>query len=137
MTDKSSALEPILSFLHQYIPFSQMLPVHQEYLAMCLEQVFYAENDIILNSQDGAFNSFYIIKQGCVSGRMNAGEPVKLSGPGYCFPVSSLLQKHRFFFQYRAVKSTICYKLKQSHFEYLMQQSDVFHDFCRSKLTLS
>lgn len=127
MTDTSNALEPVLNFLRQYVPFSQMLPVHQEYLAMHLEQVFYAESDTILKPQDGVINSFYIIKHGCVNSDIDRS--VKLSGPGDCFPVSDLLLHQAVNFQYQAIKSTICYKLKHSHFKYLMQQSHIFHDF--------
>ena len=134
MTDTFNALEPILSFLHRYVPYTQMRPVHQEYLAMYLEQVFYAENDIILKSEDGLVDRFYIIKQGSVSVEK---EPLRIAetilGPGDCFPITGLLQNSAVNFQHRAIKSTICYKLKQSHFEYLMQQSDVFRHFCTQK----
>lgn len=127
MTDTSRALKPVLTFLHQHEPFSQMLPAHQEYLAMHLEQVFYAENDNIILPQDGVADSLYIIKNGCVSGEIaSAVEKLK---PGYCFPISALVNKRAVNSQHRAIKSTICYRLTQSHFGYLMQQSIIFHAF--------
>jgi len=135
MTDTPNALEPVLKFLRQYAPFKQMLPVHQEYLAMYLEQVFYAEADIIIGPEDGLVDSFYIIKRGCVSGEVipeqipELESPVTLLGAGDCFPITALLQNRAVNFQHRAMKSSICYKLKQAHFEYLMQQSTVFRDF--------
>lgn len=140
MTDTSRALKPVLTFLRQYEPLSQMLVVHQEYLAMYLEQVFYAENNDILLPQDGVTDCLYIIKNGCVSGeteqRMRSDEmtsPVKnlkeKMAPGHCFPISALVNKRAVNFQHRAIKSTICYRLRKSHFEYLMRQSIIFHDF--------
>ncbi len=139
MTDTSNALKPVLTFLQQYAPFCQMLPAHQEYLAMHLEQVFYAENDNIVLPQDGVSDSLYIIKNGCVSGEFEqetvtakpqkVAQPVEKIEPGHCFPIDALVNKRAVNFQHRAIKSTICYRLTQSHFEYLMQQSIIFHDF--------
>jgi len=127
MIDTSRALKPVLTFLQQYAPFSQMLPAHQEYLAMHLEQVFYAENDNIILPQDGVVDCLYIIKNGCVSGETTAS--ISTFEPGNYFPISALLNIRAVNVKYQAVKSTICYRLNQNHFEYLMQQSAVFHDF--------
>lgn len=127
MTDTSKALRPVLTFLQRYAPFRQMLPAHQEYLAMHLEQVFYAENDDILLPSNGVTDSLYIIKNGFVHGDANDSE--EKMGSGKCFPVSALINQRAVNFEYQAIKSTICYRLTQSHFEYLMQQSVIFHDF--------
>lgn len=139
MTDTSSVLQPVINFLHQYRPFSQMSLAHQEYLAMHLEQVFFAESDIILASENGIADCFYILKSGLISAEnelltntvktYEALKPVKILEPGQCFPIAALLKKRAVFFQHRALKSTICYKLKYHHFEYLMQQSTVFNHF--------
>ncbi|MCU7939360.1 MAG: cyclic nucleotide-binding domain-containing protein [gamma proteobacterium symbiont of Bathyaustriella thionipta] len=139
MTDTSTALKPIIDFLHHYEPFSRMSSAHQEYLAMHLEQVFFAESDTILSSQQGMVDCFYIIKNGLVSaeGEMNtdsaspeeASNPIMILKSGECFPVMALKDKRAVFFQHRAIKSTICYKLNYRHFEYLMQQSNIFHRF--------
>lgn len=139
MIETSTVLKPAINFLHHYEPYKQMSLAHQEYLAMHLEQVFFAESDTILSSQTGVADCLYIIKSGLVSAEneMDAGaansqealNPVKILNPGECFPIAALLSKRAVFFQHRAIKSTICYKLKYSHFEYLMQQSTTFHDF--------
>ena len=139
MTDTSAVLKPAINFLHHYEPFSRMLSAHQEYLAMHLEQVFFAESDTILSSQQGVADCFYIIKSGLVSAEnemdtesvtsREALKPMVVLKPGECFPIMALINKRAVFFQHRAIKSTICYKLKHSHFEYLMQQSNIFHDF--------
>jgi CBS domain-containing protein len=136
MIDTSRVLKPVLSFLYHYKPFSQMSLTHQEYLAMHLEQVFFAEGDSILSSREGRVETFYIIKSGlvCAENKMaiNAQEtlqPVIILEPGDCFPLTALINKRAVNFQHRALKSTICYKLKHYHFEYLMQQSTTFHNF--------
>jgi CBS domain-containing protein len=71
--------------------------------------------------------SLYIIKNGTVGTKV--GNSVRNFSAGNCFPISALLNKRAVNFQYQAMKSTICYRLTQSHFEYLMQQSIIFHDF--------
>ncbi len=130
MTDSTRALKPALTFLQQHIPFCRMLPAHQEYLAMHLEQVFYAENDAIILPQDGAVESLYILKNGCVSGETDGfADGVKILNTGQCFPINALLNQRAVNSPYRAVKTVICYRLTQSNFEYLMQQSLIFHDF--------
>ena len=127
MTDTSAALKPVLTFLQQYAPFKQMSPAHQEYLAMHLEQVFYAENDDIVLPQDGVTESLYIIKNGCVGVEIDGSE--KSLKSGHCFPISAMLNKRAVNFKHQAIKSTMCYRLTRTHFEYLMQQSIIFHDF--------
>lgn len=130
MTDTARALEPTLSFLHQHIPFCKMLPVHQEYLAMHLEQVFYAENDDIIVPQDGVVDTLYIIKNGGVSGeKEQTPDAIETLTPGHCFPIAALLNKRAVNAHHQAIKTTICYRLTQLNFNYLMQQSLIFHDF--------
>ncbi|MCW8929326.1 MAG: hypothetical protein OQL19_03690 [Gammaproteobacteria bacterium] len=127
MTDTSKALKPTLTFLQQYVPFKQMLPAHQEYLAMHLEQVFYSEHDEIVLPQDGVAESLYIVKNGRVSA--NIDNKIKIVEVGQCFPIKAITNNRAVNYLHRADKSTICYRLTHSHFEYLMQQSVIFHDF--------
>ncbi|MCU7801270.1 MAG: hypothetical protein KZQ70_14340 [gamma proteobacterium symbiont of Lucinoma myriamae] len=67
MIETSTVLKPAINFLHHYKPYKQMSLAHQEYLAMHLEQVFFAESDTILSSQYGVADYLYIIKSGVVS----------------------------------------------------------------------
>ncbi len=97
---------------------------------MHLEQVFFAEKDIILSAQSGRIEYLYIIKSGQVKlNSLAQQKPLQLFNPGECFPIDSLLNKQTVDTSYSAVKSTICYKLKYQHFEYLMQQSNTFRLF--------
>lgn len=93
---------------------------------MHLEQVFYAGNEPIIVPQDGTAEFFYIIKSGSVSGE--SVHNTKNLTRGDCFPVAALLNKTAVDTPYQAIKSTICYRLTQPNFEYLMQQSVIFHD---------
>ncbi|MDX2506395.1 MAG: DUF294 nucleotidyltransferase-like domain-containing protein [Gammaproteobacteria bacterium] len=139
MSETSQALAPVLTFLQQHAPFSQMSSIHLEYLAMHLHLVFYAENEAIIGPQDGPAQNFYIIKQGLVRGETlsKSGQPADSIWEleqGECFPIGALLTKRAVYLQQRASESTICYELKQEHFEYLLQQSHVFQDFCSRRL---
>ncbi len=135
MTDNTRALKPALTFLQQHVPFCQMLPAHQEYLAMHLEQLFYAENNNIILPEDGVVGALYIVKSGSVSGEMDdASRERKLLKPGHCFPIDALVNKRAVNIHYQAIKTTICYRLTQLNFEYLMQQSHIFHDYISQQI---
>jgi len=124
MSDTSRVLKPAVNFLQRYQPFAQMSAAHLEYLAMHLEQVFFSEGDNILSTKQGSNDYFYIIKSGLVQ---NQNTNTTLT-PGTCFPIEALIN-HIDAVYYKAKKSTICYQLKYSHFEYLMQQSHSFNHF--------
>ena len=119
----NNILKPAINFLQHYAPFNQMSMAHQEYLAMHLEQIFFSEGDIILSSAQGVSEYFYIIKNGQVNTQQNTFKQ------GECFPITEFIDKNPITFTYYAQKSTICYQLKYSHFEYLMQQCPIFHHF--------
>ena len=124
MSDTSSVLKPAVNFLQHYQPFAQMSAAHLEYLAMHLGQVFFSEGDNILSAKQGSNDYFYIIKSGQVRNKNSN----KTLTPGACFPVNTLISQADTAY-YKAEKSTICYQLKYSHFEYLMQQSHSFNHF--------
>ena len=124
MSDTSRVLKPAVNFLQRYQPFAQMSTAHMEYLTMHLEQVFFSEGDNILSTKQGSNDYFYIIKSGLVRDQNTA----KTLTPGSCFPINILISQTDTAF-YKAQKSTICYQLKYSHFEYLMQQSRSFNHF--------
>jgi len=124
MSDTSNVLKPAVNFLQHYQPFAQMSAAHLEYIAMHLDQVFFSEGDNILSAKQESNNYFYIIKSGLVSSR----DTNKTLNPGACFPINALIHQINTAY-YKAEKSTICYQLKYSHFEYLMQQSRSFNYF--------
>lgn len=141
MNENKQALAPVLVFLQQHSPFNQMSSHHLEYLALHLHQVFYAENEVIINHDDGPAANFYIIKQGRVRGEIVVGSGSHRQNDnlwelvqGECFPIGALLSRRAVSLQQRASESTICYELKRFHFEYLIQQSTVFNDFCTRRL---
>jgi len=142
MIETPKALKPIIQFLQHYLPYKQMSSAHLEYLAMHLEQVFFAENETIISAHEGVVDNFYIIKTGQVSAEkiiteqsqsaMSAATSMEILNPGQCFPISALVQKRAVYFKHLATKNSICYTLKQHDFEYLMQQSDFFNHFISS-----
>jgi CBS domain-containing protein len=137
MTDSTQLLQPIMSFLHKYTPFQSMSFRHQEYLAMHLDTVFYAEKEIILLPDEGDVDCLYLVKNGLVQAisvtdqRRHHFQYFQI---GDSFPVPALLEKRAVNSHYQAVQSTLCYRLNYSHFEYLMQQSVVFNQLMLSHL---
>ncbi len=126
MAETLSTLAPVMQFLNRHEPYKSMLPVHQEYLAMHLEQVFYAKGEIILQPSDGPVDCLYIIKYGLVH-----LERTDISfSAGDSFPLYWLLEGVKVPAPLTAQKTTICFCLHRQDFEYLMQQSPVFHMHC-------
>ncbi len=129
MTETSTPLKPVLNFLYQHEPFMRMLPAHQEYLAMHLEQVFYARGEAVMVPEEGVVNSLYIVKHGCIIEQVADQASSQSYMKGDCFPVCCLMQKQAVPFTLSAQKTTICFRLREADFEYLMQQSSAFHVF--------
>ncbi len=113
-------------FLNRYKPYKSMLPAHQEYLAMHLEQVFYARGETILQASDGTVDCLYIIKYGLV--QIERTDICYTTGDS--FPLHWLIKGLKIPTSVTARKTTICFCLQRQDFEYLMQQSPVFYSFC-------
>ena len=129
MSKTTTPLKPVLNFLSQHEPFMGMLPAHQEYLAMHLEQVFYARGEDVIVPEDGVVNSLYIVKHGCIIEQAADRTGSCRYSKGDCFPVYWLMHKQAIPFALSAQKTTICFRLREADFEYLMQQSPIFHVF--------
>ncbi len=129
-------LTPIIDFLRQHAPFDQMNEAHLEYLAKRLRLVFCAEGEAITSPEQGQANTFYIIKQGRVRaeterGRADSGWELVA---GECFPIGALLARRPVKTVSRAAEDTFCFELDREDFDYLLQKSPVFHDFCTRRL---
>ena len=130
------ALQQSIEFLRQHAPFDQMEEDHLIYLAKRLSLVFHPRNNVVTQPEDGIPENFYIIKQGRIRGEPPQGEESggwELS-PGECFPVGALLANRPVQTIARAAEDSFCYELKRDAFDYLLQHSPVFHDFCTRRL---
>ena len=151
-----AALAPVMEFLIRHAPFDRMVSAHIEFLAKHLRLGFYAKGEVVMEPADGAASRFYIIKQGRVRGEMSAVHETEtiLSNTtaredrksdlandaawelltGECFPIGALLARRPVHTVHRAVEDSFCFELDREHFDYLIDQSPVFHDFCTRRL---
>lgn len=109
---------------------------HLQYLAKRLRLVFYPRDSIVTRPEIGTPEHFYIIKQGRIRGESPDGE--ETGGwelvAGECFPVGALLARRPVQTIARAAEDSFCLELERSGFDYLLQHSAVFHDFCTRRL---
>lgn len=137
MPEQVPETNSILLFLKKHAPFNQMLPAHLEFLSLHLKTVFYSCDDRIIQPEDGTVETFFLIRQGRVNGEIIEGvhrEKLLELCAGECFPIGALLSKRPVSLTQVAAEDTICYELKRHEFEYLLQQSKVFQDFCSRRL---
>jgi CBS domain-containing protein len=133
---EQTTLTQIIEFLQQHAPFDQMDEDHLTYLAKRLRLVFYPRDSIMTSPDAGVPENFYIIKQGRIRGEAQDGEEGggwELT-PGECFPIGALLARRPVQTIARAVEDSFCFELGRDGFDYLLQHSAVFHDFCTRRL---
>jgi CBS domain-containing protein len=132
------ALKPVLAFLHQHAPFSQMAEDDTHYLASQLKLSFFAAGEAIAGPEHGPADRLFIIKQGRVRGESANGQADKegaweLVG-GESFPIGALLARRPVSTVHRAVEDTFVFELAQDAFDTLISRSPEFHDFCTRRL---
>ncbi len=135
---KTPKLQPVLEFLAQHAPFSQMATAHREFLAQRLSLASFAQGEVITEPGDGPASRLYIIKQGRVrggparpgSGSDDAWELVT----GEAFPIGALLANRPVHTVHRAVDDTVVFELDGKDFHSLLDRSPPFHDFCTRRL---
>ena len=130
----------ILEFLKHHAPFQQMEGAHLEYMVSRLELRFYPQEAVILSPGSGKASRFFIIKQGRVQGleRNSATERVHIAWElvtGECFPVGALLDSRPVALDYVAVEETFCLELPREGFDFLLNSSPVFLEFCMRRLS--
>ncbi len=133
----ATSVTAVIDFLRQHAPFDQMAPAHLEFLAKRFRVVFYARGEVILSPKDGASETFYTIKQGCIRGETEDSAEDESAWEllsGECFPIGALLSRRPVRMTYRAAEDTFCYELDRADFEKLIGQSPVFHDFCTRRM---
>jgi CBS domain-containing protein len=134
-----NALAPVIDFLLRHAPFDRLAPAHLEFLAKHVRLGFYANGEIVTEPADGTASLFYIIKQGRIRGEVgNETDPAEDGAwelvTGECFPIGALLAQRPVRTRHRAVEDSFCFELDREHFDRLIDQSPVFHDFCTRRL---
>ena len=129
-----------IDFLLQYDPFNKMDQADLSHLTMHASHRSYAKNQIIRQPPNVAPSTFHIIKQGRVRGEVASTDdanptPVWELGPGECFPIGALLSNRPSQTQHRATEETVCLEIPKQVFQYLLERSEPFRDFCTQRLS--
>jgi CBS domain-containing protein len=132
---KAPTLLPVLEFLAQHAPFSQMAPEHRELLAKQLKPATFSRGEVITEPGDGPASRLYIIRQGRVRGESaQSGDEAWELVAGEAFPIGALLANRPVHTIHRAVDDTLVFELEGEDFRSLLQKSPPFHDFCTRRL---
>lgn len=127
-------IRALMVFLGEYAPFDQMEDMHTASLIEHAVLTFYANDDVILDPNQGIVDHFYIVKQGNVRGERSSDKESNNStfeiSPGECFPLAALLGERATRTVHKASGDTFCLKISRKHFVDLFTQSDIFRDYC-------
>ncbi len=122
--------------LRRHAPFDAMQESHLSFLVSRLKLAYFPEGEVILEGGKGIPECANIIKQGAVvvsSG--TASDEIELAlQEGECFPVGALLAGRPASRTYRASHDTFCYQLSRRDFNDLIEQSEVFRNFCTHRI---
>ena len=125
-----------MAALRRHAPFDAMQESHLAFLVSRLKLAYFPEGEVILEGGKGIPECANIIKQGAVvvsSG--TASDEIELAlQEGECFPVGALLAGRPASRTYRASHDTFCYQLSRRDFNDLIEQSEVFRNFCTHRI---
>ncbi len=125
-----------MAALRRHAPFDAMQESHLAFLVSRLKLAYFPEGEVILEGGQGIPECANIIKQGAVvvsSG--TASDEIELAlQEGECFPVGALLAGRPASRTYRASHDTFCYQLSRRDFNDLIEQSEVFRNFCTHRI---
>jgi CBS domain-containing protein len=129
-----------ISFLLQYDPFNNMDQTELAHLIAHARINRYQPNQLIHPTTDAPPDTLYIIKQGRIRGEVvtasgSPATPVWELGAGECFPIGALLSNRPSQTQHRAIEPSLCLEISKPEFDYLLERSAVFRDFCTQRMT--
>ena len=114
-------------------PFSFLEPEQLQWLTRCLDLVFFAKGDTILNAGDST-PGLFIIYKGLVEETDQAGTKVYSQyGKEDIFDVRAVLQSHCKH-KYTALEETLCYLLPTDDFIKLVEESSDFSIYFKTDL---
>ncbi|MCW5590912.1 MAG: CBS domain-containing protein [Burkholderiales bacterium] len=125
-----------MATLRRHAPFNAMRESHLAFLASRLRLAYFSEGEVILEGGQGIPECANIIKQGAVVVSADtASDEVELAlHEGECFPIGALLAGRPVTRTYRASHDTFCYQLARRDFNDLVEQSEVFRNFCTHRI---
>jgi CBS domain-containing protein len=129
-----SLLAATVQDLRRHAPFSEMEASHLEGMAGRLQLAYFPAGAIVLDPDAGVPGWFYVVRKGSVeAGGASEDSVIKLLA-GECFPLGALLAGRAVANQFRASEDSFCYLLAAADFHALLEQSQVFRDFCTRRI---
>lgn len=128
-----------ITHLQQFMPFQKMDTPSLTFLAEHIELNYFAEGEVILDHTSTPPEHFYIIKQGVIESQREARENQFYKNAfefeeGECFPVGPLVSHSPNLSQFIAITDCFVYQIPRAIFHALRQQSQVFKDFCETRV---
>lgn len=133
--------EDTLAFLKEHAPFDRMKPEHLAFLAEHLRPIRFSDGDIVTNPEAGPAEWFYVLQDGILwIDDQGAGNGTRVEGtyelsPGECFPIGALVDNRPVLQIQRAGSPVVCLTMNRALFNELREISQVFGEFCTSRLT--
>ncbi len=113
----------LIEWLQKYPPFNQMELCHLSALLASASLRFYAAGESVIAPEAGVVDTFYIVKQGQISGQRASTETFFI-GMGECFPLAALVGERATRTLHVAHKDTFCLCIPKVVFVTLFQQSE-------------
>ncbi len=132
---KSKDTSKFIKELSRRQPFDRIAKAHLSWLADRMEQVLFADEDVIL-VPGGMCDDLFFIYSGTVQLEAVGSTPENLKVlaelvEGESFPLEALEEERPVFSTFRAKGATICFKLSKAGFDEFKKLSNVFAEFCK------
>ncbi|NOL50199.1 DUF294 nucleotidyltransferase-like domain-containing protein [Pelistega europaea] len=130
-----------INHLQQFMPYQKMDIASLTFLAEHIEVNYFAQGEVVLNHTTTEPEYFFIVKQGVVEGHREARENQFYKNAfefeeGEGFPVGPLLSHSPNLSQFIASTDCFVYQISNHVFHELRQRSQVFKDFCETRVAI-
>ncbi len=122
-------------FLRRHAPFDRMAIEDVDFLAARLKPIHFPAGEVITEPEAGPAQWFYVVREGRIVGRDREPDaPVWALVEGDCFPLGALAEERPVHSDRRAETDAVCLAMDRAGFEELRKRSDVFTEFCASRV---
>lgn len=122
-------------FLRKHAPFDQMAAEDVEFLSARLRPIAFPAGEVITEPEAGPAQWFYVLREGRIIGRdRGAGKSDWELVEGDCFPLGALADERPVHSDRRAETDVVCLAMDRGGFEELRARSDIFAEFCASRV---
>ncbi|MBP7003171.1 DUF294 nucleotidyltransferase-like domain-containing protein [Amaricoccus sp.] len=122
-------------FLRRHAPFDRMAIEDLDFLAARLRPISFAAGEVVTQPEAGPAQWLYVLREGRIVGRdREAGAVEWEMVEGDCFPLGALADERPVHSDRRAATDAVCLAMDRAGFEELRARSDVFAEFCASRI---